>query len=124
MLEPGKYYIGDLCYVLNDARMNELCRRMYPDDFATMARHYGEHTLADGTRLAVFGTAYGDGCYIDQNGKTYSVDAGIIGCMKLKDVDEAPSERLGNVYMFRKPFDTSAKDGVLTFGRIVIDTRN
>jgi hypothetical protein len=64
----GKYYIGDLCYVLDDEHYDAaVCDG--DDGFQTN----GTHTIG------YFSTAYGDGCYRGTNGKNYGVDAGIIG---------------------------------------------
>jgi hypothetical protein len=64
----GKYYIGDPCYVLDD------------EIYDAIVIGSGEGFFTNGTHtIGFFGTAYGDGCYRGTNGKTYGVDAGIIG---------------------------------------------
>lgn len=64
----GTYYIGDLCYVLDDEVYEEVvCYGQ--EGFQTN----GVYTVGH------FSTYGGDGCYIGTNERTYNVDAGIIG---------------------------------------------
>lgn len=79
----GKYYIGDLCYVLGEENYEStVCDGA--DGFHTNGKHV----------IGYFGTAYGDGCYQDTKGRSYGVDAGIIGIApaalleKIKGKDE------------------------------------
>jgi hypothetical protein len=77
-----------------------------------------------GVRVASYGTAYGDGEYLDGEGRRYPVDAGLIGCIKVDDID--PSELknlgLGNVVDFTYDFHTGSDGKVLSFGHVYIDT--
>ena len=60
-MPAGKYYIGDLCYVMSDAEWEEFCS-------ITIDGHNvidGEFQLKDGRRFATYGTAFGDGVYSD-----------------------------------------------------------
>jgi hypothetical protein len=64
----GKYYIGDLCYVLGDTT------------YDSVVCDGGEGFFTNGTHtIGFFSTAHGDGFYRGTNGKSYGVDAGIIG---------------------------------------------
>jgi len=118
--EPGDYYVGDLCYVLRN-EWDEVCS-------LTIKEHScldGVFTLANGTKFATYGTAYGDGVYIDQKGHKYPVDAGLIGCVAVKDLDAnilKDNIRLGNIIKFDKPFTTSEDQGVIVIGNLSIDT--
>ena len=118
--EPGDYYVGDLCYVLRN-EWDEVCS-------LTIKEHScldGVFTLANGTKFATYGTAYGDGVYIDQKGHKYPVDAGLIGCVAVKDLDAnilTDNIRLGNIIKFDKPFTTNEDQGVLVIGNLSIDT--
>lgn len=119
MMQAGKYYIGDLCYVLND-RWDEFCEK-------TISEHNvldGEFNLADGTRFATYGTAYGDGCYCDEQGNEYGVDAGLIGCVRIEDInpDGLSGVKYGRVVEFLQDFTTFSSGGVISFGGISIDT--
>lgn len=69
-LPAGRYYIGDICYVLDD----EVYYGVW--DNAGFAEGLYE---ANGGIFAVAMTAHGDGCYSDSNGNCYGVDAGNIG---------------------------------------------
>ena len=118
--EPGDYYVGDLCYVLRN-EWDEVCS-------LTIKEHScldGVFTLANGTKFATYGTAYGDGVYIDQKGHKYPVDAGLIGCVAVKDLDDnilKDNIRLGNIIKFDKPFTTNEDQGVILIGNLSIDT--
>lgn len=85
----------------------------------------GEFNLKDGRRFAVYSTAYGDGTYRDQNGRKYSVDAGIIGCILLDDVDlNAVRNDIdgGNIIKFAKEFHTSSDGQTIKIGHITVYT--
>ena len=56
MMPAGKYYIGDLCYVMHP-EWDEFCRITISGNECLQ----GEFNLADGRRFATFTTAYGDG---------------------------------------------------------------
>ena len=119
MMKAGKYYVGDLCYVLHD-RWDEFCE-------LTINGHRvldGEFNLADGTRFATYTTMYGDGCYQDEQGNEYGVDAGLIGCIRVEDIAPAELTNLecGRVVEFAKDFTTFSSGGVISFGGVSIDT--
>ena len=126
-MPAGKYYIGDLCYVMDDTEWVEFCS-------ITIDGHNvidGEFQLKDGRRFATYGTAYGDGAYHDQYGHSYSVDAGLIGCIKVKDIRAEKYENLldlGSIMEFDNSFVTlggrgdEAWEGVIQFGHVMIET--
>lgn len=120
-LPAGIYYIGDLCYCMHTS-WDEICDIFLRNN--TLAE--GLHTLKDGRVFAIFPTLYGDGTYWDQCGGEYSVDAGVIGCIRLEDMDPDADPaywgRLGQVVKFSAPFTVSRVGGRLTFGHIHIDT--
>ena len=129
--KPADFWIGDLCYVLGDSEdiWSEVCNLIFPADLCGPGGcqgSYGLHTLKDGRKFVVFGTKYGDGCYEDQYGKEYPVDAGIIGAIALSDIDLSESDRLGNVYALEpnRVYNCSeCNDGVIAIaGKIIIDT--
>ena len=116
-MTAGTYYVGDLCYVLSD-RWTEFCS-------LTIDGHSvknGVFTMADGLTFATFTTAYGDGCYMDEQGRDYPVDAGLIGCVKVESVDKDANLGLGNVHTFESDFEVYSDGQVITFGDISIDT--
>ena len=77
---------------------------------------YGEFNLANGVRIALHSTAYGDGTYQDQQGRDYPVDAGLIGCIRVEDVYDPEWYLAGmNVVEFDKPFQIVYNHGVIKF---------
>ena len=74
------FYIGDLCYALNE--------KVYDEVWG--GNNYEEGQYADPETKAEFamvGTAYGDGEYESSDGVSFSVDAGIIGIADLTICD-------------------------------------
>jgi hypothetical protein len=121
MMPAGKYYVGDLCYVMTDNEWKEFCA-------ITIQGHKcidGEFVLPDGRKFATYGTAYGDGEYYDQYGHTYSVDAGLIGCIRAEDIRANKYDNLldlGAFQEFTEPFETNKQGGQLQFGHVIIET--
>lgn len=127
MMPAGRYYVGDLCYVMTDAEWEQFCK-------ITISGHKvldGEFELPDGRKFATYCTAYGDGLYRDQMDNSYSVDAGLIGCIKREDIRADKYEDLsdlGTFVDFPSDFVTSGGrgekdwDGVIQFGHIMIET--
>ena len=117
----GFYYVGDLCYYLQDDEWDVLLTVSNIKD--------GIYRLPDGRVFAWYGTAWGDGEYYDQYGRQYGVDSGTIGLIQVPP--ETGSPRGGQVIEFRQPFTTngtdedcrkSGQDGVIRFGPVKIDT--
>ena len=112
-MEPGEYYIGDPCYVINEW-----------DDFLgpLWASDYGQFEWK-GKQCLGFSTAYGDGLYEDDEGNTYPVDAGLIGAVpvELCGRGEEPS-MAGNVFVFREKWLAETDGETLRFGNHVIKT--
>lgn len=126
MMPAGNYYVGDLCYVLHD-EWDEVCALTIKGNSCLD----GEFNLKDGRRFATYGTKWGDGQYRDNHGKKYSVDAGLIGCILLNDVDLLNDNNFlhgGQVIEFPRDFHTAGGrgesdwDGVIRFGSITINT--
>jgi hypothetical protein len=121
MMKSGKYYVGDLCYVMTDDEWSEFCDLTIKGNDCLN----GEFTFADGRKFATYGTKYGDGLYPASNGKMLSVDAGLIGCFAVGDIRAEKYddiEELGMIVDFESDFCTSVKDGVIRFGDITVDT--
>ena len=121
-MKAGVYYVGDLCYVLRE-RWNEVCDLIIKDHQCID----GEFELVDGTRFAIYGTAYGDGVFTDQFGNPYPVDSGSIGCVLWEEIDpgaEDDAMRLGIWHDFEEAdFRTGEEDGTIFIGEIEIDTK-
>jgi hypothetical protein len=122
-MPAGRYYVGDLCYVLQD-EWTEVCGLLFAnrDDGGC---NEGVFTLTNGCRFAIFSTAYGDGIYTDQDNREYPVDAGSIGCVLLDDIAQDNVNNnisLGNTIQFDQEFLVDSDGAVLKFGHIAIDT--
>ena len=127
-MPKGKYYIGDLCYVMDDAEWFEFCGITIK---GTQVLD-GEFQLKDGRCFASYSTAFGDGVYHDQYGHSYSVDAGLIGCIKLEDIKYVDNYDqfldIGAIMEFDNSFATSGGrgdegwEGLIQFGHVMIET--
>lgn len=125
---PGTYFLGDPCYAVpNDEWMHLLESCGYFD-----CNSDGEGgpvgTTPEGDKVLAFGTAYGDGVYVDDRGHQFPVDAGLIGLtpesvFRRSDNSRAHLDELGLVVTF-KTFVTASDDGGgrLVFGSYRIDT--
>ena len=127
MMPAGKYYIGDLCYVMGDEEWDDFCGVTISGNECLQ----GEFEMPDGRKFATYSTAWGDGLYKDQYGNRYGVDAGLIGCIKLDDIKAdkySNIEDLGSVFEFKEDFTTSGGrgdrdwDGVIRIGNVRINT--
>lgn len=123
LLPAGKYYVGDLCYVLHD-EWDEVCKLTIKENSCIN----GVFRLKDGTMFALYGTAYGDGQYTDGGNREYGVDSGTLGCVLVSKVDLSNKDNdldLGNVIDFKEPFETGYSDDeqqIVFFGNVEIHT--
>lgn len=127
MMPAGVYYVGDLCYVMSDEEWDEFCSLTIKGNNCID----GEFNLRDGRRFATYGTKFGDGEYRDQFGNTYSVDAGLIGCIRFEDIKTVKYENfehLGKIIEYKSDFVTAGGrqnddwDGVIRIGKLRIET--
>jgi ankyrin repeat protein len=118
-MDAGEYFIGDLSYVIMDA-WGEFCDLIIDGPNVKD----GKFKLKDGREFVFFSTAFGDGFYTDDAGKNYSVDAGLIGAIKVTDIkDQKASIGLGNIYNFATDWHAvEIRKGVMNFGGVNIDT--
>ena len=124
-LPEGKYYIGDLCYVLDDVWMevNKLT-------FENGRPLQGKFKLADGREFVSFKTYIGDGVYdIEYNGEAVSyapVDSGTIGAILAKDISEEifAKNYVSNFFADLEEGTVCSVDenGTMTFGDYEINT--
>lgn len=118
MFDPGRYYVGDLCYVLGD-RWDEFCDLTIKDSDCLD----GTFKFDDGTIFWTHHTAYGDGSYYDRENRRYAVDAGLIGVVAQKDIDSEPSYlEGGQIIEFKTRFEPYYRDGCFYIGDVIIDT--
>ena len=108
-LPAGRYLIGDLCY-RDQEDVDELFAEYQPGRVKT---------LYDGRKYVYLNTAYGDGSYLDQDGREYWVDSGTIGIMQC---DENLESGQGRTFEFESDFQVYESNGMLHFGTITIDT--
>jgi len=119
------YYVGDLCYVMDDV-WDEVCALV---PFNNSDKQF---QLEDGREFFMLTTAYGDGSYQDQQGRSYGVDSGTIGAIRLSDirdetanVNDLVTRRLAQVIpvvSHLEDYEVFEEDGLLTFGPVTIDT--
>lgn len=137
-LKAGDYYVGDLCYVLDESNGYDwgkvLERTGYlglhdPKTGKRLTKPSSGHFKLDGVEFFSSRTQYGDGSYQDKEGRTYLIDAGLIGCFPVsalpKDIGDC-ARRGGNVITFDKPFVCEPVDdnGVIRIGHLTINTGN
>jgi hypothetical protein len=78
-MPPGRYYVGDPVYVLDDETYAELCKDYTKD---------GKTILSDGRTVVSYHCPFGDGMYFDKNRKMYLVDSGCLGMTLLEGLEE------------------------------------
>ena len=125
-MPAGRYYVGDLCYVMDDEEWDQFCKLTIQGNRCVD----GEFNLPDGRRFATYGTYFGDGLYRDQHKNEYSVDAGLIGCIRVEDIraEKYDIERCGAIHEFAADFITNGGrgdpdwTGTIQFGRVIIET--
>jgi hypothetical protein len=96
----------------------------FAESFNQIQVHVRQPTAYD------FGHKYGDGSYVDNFRRTYAVDAGLIGAIKLEDIRDSELERivtnkLGNIHEFAselQDYDVYDYKGLLAFGDVEIET--
>lgn len=115
IMKPGRYFVGDPCYVYREGWSDLLT--------ATDYLEMPHPTKAD--IIAVGGTMHGDGLFTDELGNEYSVDAGVIGVVHESqwECKETDFEHLGVIRVFDNEFVFEAHDGVFIIGSVYIDTR-
>ncbi len=103
---PGTYYIGDLCYALDE----DLYDSVFGQDYDS--GHYSQKNNPNHVFM-LSDTGIGDGAYRGTDGHEYCVDAGILGIASesVLDPKKAPYDG-GKVYTFKgnvsvsfKPYD-------------------
>ena len=112
-IQPGKYYLGDPCYSLNESW----------DFFLKQTDCFRKSSIAevDGHQILAFKTKWGDGSYRSNTGRVFYVDAGMIGLVPIElSQEKEPFNSM--VIEFSEPTLCKSVKGKLYFGRVVIDT--
>ena len=86
-MPAGRYWVGDLCYVLD------------AEDWSHLPCGDGLYELADGRTIAKFSTVHGDGTYGDDIGNEYAVDSGTIGCILAGDIRKPDAWTSGGAFV-------------------------
>lgn len=131
--EPGTYWIGDLCYVLQADEWDDLMTLTRPARLLQATtpgyRKSQEETVVElrGSKLGYCGTAYGDGVYMDEERNLYPVDSGSIGIVPLERVKVSDKilkilDALGRIIQMTESFSIENQHGRLRFGNVFIDT--
>lgn len=118
---PGTYYIGDICYFLQEP--------IYDRIFGGQGYESGLYTRkTDNAFFMVDGTAYGDGEYEGSDGFGYGVDAGIIGiASRVLGPEEDANVYGGKLHTFKDPVEIKFANGIFRFKShskyLIIDTQ-
>ncbi len=128
-MPEGKYYVGDLCYILKDDSNPELTSLVV--DRSKHCVNSGKFNFKSGCHFLSFLTSYGDGFYYDQRNRRYAVDSGCIGAIKIDAENVDPEKlssikkrKLGNVINFDKKWNAYLRNGTMYFGSVVIHTED
>lgn len=123
-LKPGKYWIGDPCYVLGDENgfshwhdILEQTDYFNGEGIFEIPNNSGKSGLC-----AVFSTAYGDGLYLDDEGREYPVDAGLISAIPVEIIQVLPRADMGNIVDIPREFQPEYSHGDIRFGPVIIHT--
>ena len=134
MLKAGKYYVGDLCYVLDEDNGFDWDTVLHDTGFLGMFKPGTKEDIDrdevtgyfefKGTKFFSSGTAYGDGCFQDQDGREYGVDAGLIGCFPVDMLGANAGISGGHVIEFKEDFSCNIVDdeGNIEIGYLRIET--
>ncbi len=112
VVPKGKYWLGDPCYCFKPhEKWTEVLKK---SDF--FEREYKE-----GKRISIaFRTTFGDGEYLDEEGNSYPVDAGLIGLTNIKLAIKKPFG--SRLVEFTEPTICYKDGGLLVFGNTKIQT--
>ena len=108
-LPAGIYYVGDPCYTIHDdAAWDEFLKLLYAaetlhgDGLSPVIFEYR------GRPCFVSSTNTGDGCYSDQYGEMYPVNAGMLAAIPIEVLDEYSGLK---VRAFDQPFQVGGDKG-------------
>jgi hypothetical protein len=106
----GKYYIGDICYVLSSDVYDKQWGDKYDYSCGTFELSFNGVTA----QVSAYRTTYGDGLYTDAaTGKMFPVDSGTIGIVPLELCKETKMSRKNlNIIDSTTPVEFTVDDGV------------
>lgn len=125
---PGKYYIGDPCYIIKDDLWDEFCNLLFKNKSFSNARNILIEINLQNTKILTGSTYYGDGLYrSDCCNLTIPVDAGLIALVELTG-EAIDSDKLKlysqNIVLLDEGFESSLSEGVFHFEKYRIDTKD
>lgn len=117
-LPAGTYYVGDPCYLIPDPHYEPWIAKaeVHTDDEDVLAAEIG------GYPIAACGTE-ADGVYIDNDGREYGVDSGLVGVVPQAFAvkDDADIVDLVHLIQFDTDFDVhTAGENTIRMGHITI----
>jgi hypothetical protein len=111
ILSPGVYFVGDLQLVLNDQRSDQIRKDLHPFDpsgcYQLGGLPYYNYWLA------------GRGQWQDTQGRSYTIDSGCVGVMRLSAIDDRANRTKGQVIDFPEPFIAWKDAFCIRFGKEV-----
>ena len=116
---PGRYFVGDPCYVIdpdNEKHINAWDAFCECDDRDATGTAY----VVDGITMGSVYTEYGDGQY-----DGFYVDSSTLGAASIDHLDEAAITDLakyGRIVTFNRSFTVSSHGSKVTIGDIEIET--
>lgn len=116
LMPAGEYWVGDPCYSVPDERWHEWLDLAGSDNYKRVLL-----AELDGKPVIGINTSSGDGYYTDEQGRGYSVDAGLIGLTPVSLVTEDEPFSSHKV-IFENDFECHYIDGKIVLGHITIDT--
>ena len=115
-MPAGDYLVGDLCYAI-DGDWGRFCDALWEEE-------KDQNSCAvivdlDGEKHFSSNTKWGDGFYLDQEGRGYPVDAGLIGATPYNGWS-IPNGM--HMHSFKEDFECYYDNGRIYIGHITIDT--
>lgn len=109
----GKYYLGDLCYVLTSEQWDELMDQVIDGGWGCRDGDF----IVNGRRVFLGSTHNGDGTYYDNKRNQYSVDSGTIGICPIELItpeliEYNESLQLGHILEIKEMFKMSSDNGI------------
>jgi len=116
MVPPGKYYVGDPCYVFVKSDWQKILSSNKPNDLII--------NVEEGEKIIMFGVG-GDGYFVDTSGKKYSVDSGSLGLVPIDLIDRNLIDgnlTKGNLFTFASTtLCKYIEDEFIAFGDVVFN---
>lgn len=123
-MPKGKYFIGDLSYILpNEIYNNYIDSSVSEDSVVRVTTESGKEFLS------YFGLTFdSEGVFKDNQGKKYKISTGMIGIVQLYDQDmisnanRLMADGLAQIVEFDEEISVSSEAGIFYFGHIIVDT--